>query len=91
MKSKSQIEVVFNKLNLQFNVKMIEIVDSLQLPDNFYGSPTILINGVEVLSCYNKQYDELLINHAISCRIYPCENGIGCPSEEMIKCALNPT
>ena len=85
---------VLEKENVEFELSIKPVKDeTLELNPSFIGSPTILINGKEVESCYNST---LLFDNSVkekdveglACRIYDCVVSKECPSEEMIFCAL---
>lgn len=77
---------------LNANIKLISVSDSDDLQSmKFGGSPTVLINGKDVEECFNqiKEIDFTKFDlDALACRVYVCETNRGCPSEEMITCAL---
>jgi hypothetical protein len=54
---------------------------------NFGGSPSVLVDGVDVEACYS---DPVHIAHPtdLACRLYECKIHRGCPSHEMIRCAI---
>ena len=65
----------------------------------FKGSPTVLVNGMDVEQCFTDKNDSQKSDFEVielgvfeisttSCRIYNCDNGIGCPSHEMIDCCI---
>jgi len=55
----------------------------------FFGSPTMLIGGIDVEKCYQEDNSESKSEPLFSaCRIFACEEHVGCPSEDMIKCAF---
>lgn len=76
--------------NLNANID-IRKVETPEYEPKFRGSPTVLINGLDVELCFNGM-DEMInpdaTLQAISCRLYDCDIGIGCPSHEMVRCAL---
>lgn len=55
----------------------------------FVGSPTVLINGLDVEQCFNKSKSWDSPVDGLACRLYDCQISKECPSEEMILCALN--
>ena len=70
----------------------IRKVDTPAEEPRFRGSPTVLINGNDVELCFNEENE--IINtedtlQSISCRLYNCDIGIGCPSHEMVRCAVD--
>ena len=52
----------------------------------FRGSPTVLIDGLEVETCFS---GEVEFFNKIACTLYNCEIHRGCPSHEMIQCAID--
>jgi hypothetical protein len=78
--------------DLNANIKLVSVNEVTDLNSKgFRGSPTVLINGKDVEECFKKvnniDFDELNIS-SLACRLYICEDNPGCPSEEMIICAL---
>jgi hypothetical protein len=49
-------------------------------------SPTLQLNGVDVDLCYYKNEQEVF--KELGCRLYDCDHGAGCPSEELLLFAL---
>lgn len=85
---------VLEKQNVEFELSIRPVKDeTLSLNPSFIGSPTVLINGIDVERCYNKK---ILLEEktsefvdGLACRLYSCDISKECPSEEMIVCALN--
>lgn len=63
--------------------------ETLSSDPQFVGSPTLLIDGIDVEICYNKnqRWDKPV--EGLACRLYDCAISKECPSEEMILCALH--
>ncbi len=84
-------EIVGNE-NLNANIKLISVSDIHQAErHNFTGSPSVRIDGKDVESCFNEIQElqsNLPENASIACRLYACDHSMGCPSREMIVCAL---
>ncbi|OLS23466.1 MAG: hypothetical protein HeimC2_26700 [Candidatus Heimdallarchaeota archaeon LC_2] len=77
---------------LNASIKLISVNEKDDLKAlKFSGSPTVIINGKDVEDCFN-QINEIEFENfdldALACRIYVCDTNRGCPSEEMITCAL---
>lgn len=49
-------------------------------------SPTLQLNGVDIDLCYYKKEQEVF--KELGCRLYDCDHGAGCPSEELLLVAL---
>lgn len=77
---------------LNASIKLISVSEKNDLKVlKFGGSPTVIINGKDVEDCFNQineiEFEKYDLN-ALACRVYTCDTNRGCPSEEMITCAL---
>ena len=85
---------VLEKEQIEFELQIKPVKDETLISHpSFIGSPTVLINGIDVEKCYNQSIlleDKTSISiDGLACRLYNCEISRECPSEEMIFCALN--
>lgn len=77
---------------LDASIKLISVSEKDDLKAlKFSGSPTVIINGKDVEDCFNQikeiEFEKFDLS-ALACRVYVCDTNRGCPSEEMIVCAL---
>lgn len=86
---------VVGENELLAEIKLIPVLDNKEAKlFKFKGSPTVMINGLDVEECYSGSVDDqnLLFGPLYdknSCRLYECTQSKGCPSKAMIECALN--
>jgi len=86
---------IVGERNLDANIRLTAVT-SVDNPafSRFRGSPTILVNGMDVEMCFNaeknSQFDDLELFPVtqLACRTYDCAHDRGCPTREMIECAL---
>ena len=76
--------------NVEFELTVRPIKDET-LSNNplFCGSPTVLINGIDIEQCFKPGQSRDEPVDGLACRLYDCTVSKSCPSEEMILCALN--
>jgi hypothetical protein len=83
---------VLEEQNIEFelNIKPIR-TESENIYSTIFGSPTVLMDGIDVEECFKRGKGQPKHNHVkgLSCRLYDCEISKACPSEEMILCALH--
>lgn len=78
---------VIGRHNLQASISIIPVDEKRAEKMPFRGSPTVLVNGVDVEDCYDNQKEQVDLS-TLACRIYDCPHGNGCPSKEMIECII---
>lgn len=85
---------VLEKEQVEFEL-VIRLIkeENLMINQSFIGSPTVLINDIDIEQCYNKKMhlddnSQREPVEGLSCRLYNCAISKECPSEEMVLCAL---
>ena len=83
---------VLESENVEFELIMRPVKTETDImTKSFLGSPTVLVNGLDVEICFTDPSSFLELDRVpegLACRLYDCEISNECPSEEMIRCAL---